>query len=118
MLGEVYGCLSGRVSGADDEHVLVVHSAAFAHCGAVKDAGAYERLQFGHSEPPPFDSGRDHDCTCVHLGPVQQSDNSVIAVAFERDRLLCKHDVGSHQPGLLASSLHQGPPAMPCGNPG
>ena len=110
--------LSGRVARADDEHVLVLHRAALAHGRAVEDARAHERLEPRYAEPPPLDSGRDHDGARAQLGPVEQMNDSIVAALFERDRLLRKDDVRSHQPRLLAGSLHEKAAVDAVGKPG
>src|SRR5437667_250897 len=54
----------------------------------------------------------------AQLGPVEQMNDPIVAAPFECDRLLRKDDVRSHQPRLLACSLHEKATVDAVGKPG
>src|SRR5437588_721673 len=85
----------------------MMNSAAVETCSTVSLARSASVIDSSGPSPAPSTTsvrGRTND--------------SMIGSPFEPDRLLREHDVRSHQPRLLAGSLHQNAPVDPVGESG
>ena len=77
----------------------------------------HEGLDRRYAEPSPLDPRGDDDRPCADLAAVEQSHHPMLPAALEGNHLLGEDDVGTHQPRLLAGSLHEIAPVDAVGKP-
>ena len=103
--------LPGGVARADDVHVLPGHRARLGARRAVEDAGADEVFELGHADPPPGETGGEHDGPGGHRRAVGRRHHPVRAGGGQAGRPLVQHELDAEQPRLLHRAVGEVRPA-------